>query len=152
MRTNLLKDLLKDLLANVRDFIGGRSGTYENAKKKASFVMIDIERTNNNESNICQIGIAKIKNGIIESVSSTYVNPKQRFGSHHTKIQGIDEQKVRGESVFAHIAGYIRKTIESATIISHTRADEKSINAAFKRIGQKPVKTKWLDSVQIART
>ena len=127
----------------------GQAG--EGVARGTCFVAVDIERANNLDHSICQIGIARVERGAVQSVFSTYVDPHQTFGYHHTRLHGIDAKTVRSAPSFASIARRVRTMIESTVAVSHTRADLSALDAALKRVGEPALKGRWVDSVQVVR-
>ena len=112
---------------------------------------LDVERANDHDHSICQVGIARVERGAVKSVFSNYIDPQQSFGHYHTRVHGIGARKVRGKPTFASMAARVRRMLERDIVISHTQADIGAINAALERAGQAPLNIQWLDSARIVR-
>ena len=116
-----------------------------------SFNAVEVERANDHPESICQIGIARVRNGRIVEVYATLVNPRQKFGWFHRRLHGIDAKRVRGKPSFQRIAGHVRRLLEGAPTVSHSMSDRDTINIAMERAGQHAIRTRWIDSIPIVQ-
>ena len=71
------------------------------------FLALDVETANADMASICQIGIARFRNGAIVNEWETYVDPEDYFDGINISIHGIDEGKIRGAPTFPEPASLI---------------------------------------------
>jgi len=115
------------------------------------FVAIDVETANADMASICQIGIAKYKDGKLIEEWSTLINPKEYFSFINIDIHGITEEDVIDAPTFSEAYVELNRLITNTITISHTHFDRVSISKAIKKNTLPVLNTTWLDSAKIAR-
>ena len=115
------------------------------------FVAIDVETANADMASICQIGLAKYKDGILDKEWSSLVNPEDYFDSINISIHGIDEQDVIDSPTLPEVMEQLSELMSGTICVSHTHFDRVSIYRAFEKYSLKHLKVTWLDSARVAR-
>jgi DNA polymerase-3 subunit epsilon len=117
-----------------------------------NFVALDLETANADLASICQIGIAKFKDGeIIEEVSS-YIDPKDFFHPINVAIHGITEDDVVGAPTFVDFADNLSSILSAPTIcVTHTHFDRSAIHQACAKHSLDFPTCRWLDTARVAR-
>lgn len=67
------------------------------------FVAIDVETANANMASICQIGLAKYKDGVLQKEWSSLINPEDYFDFINVGIHGITEESVANSPVLSEV-------------------------------------------------
>lgn len=116
-----------------------------------NFVAIDVETANPDMASICQIGIAKYRNGSLLEEWETLVNPRDYFDGLNVSIHGIDEAAVADAPTFREIAGQLWRNLEGSVAVCHTHFDRVAISQAADRNGLAVPELSWLDSARVAR-
>lgn len=118
---------------------------------KMDFVAIDVETANADMASICQIGLAKYKNGVLVEEWSSLVDPEDYFDSINIYIHGITEKDVLGKPTFPEVDIQLANHLNGAVCVSHTHFDRVSINRALEKYGLHSFNTTWLDSARVTR-
>lgn len=115
------------------------------------FVAIDVETANCDIASICQIGIAKCRDGRIVEEWSTYIDPEDYFDSVNISIHGINELTVQGAPTFPEIFDLLKDHVADSVLVCHTHFDRASVSRASVKYSHPSVPWKWLDSARVAR-
>lgn len=115
------------------------------------FIAIDVETANRYRHSICQIGIAKYKNGELVNQWVTYVNPEEPFEQINKQIHGISENTVRDAPTFEQIADQLSNILHNQVVVSHSNFDYSALSKAYARYDLVEPVYAWLDSVVIAK-
>lgn len=115
------------------------------------FVAIDVETANADMASVCQIGLARYKDGTLAEEWKTYVDPEDYFDGLNVSIHGIDERTVRGAPTFPVLAGTLRTYLDGQVAVCHTHFDRVAILQAAEKHRLSPPTCKWLDSARVAR-
>ncbi|MGM8886706.1 exonuclease domain-containing protein [Psychrobacter sp. 1U2] len=115
------------------------------------FVAIDVETANADMASICQIGLAKYNDGVLEEEWSSLINPEDYFDSINISIHGINEKDVRDAPTFDEISSELSNFISGSVCVSHTHFDRVSIRKAFEKYSLNQLDVTWLDSARVAR-
>ena len=115
------------------------------------FVAIDVETANADMASICQIGLAKFKDGQLVDAWSSFVNPEDYFDFVNVGIHGITEEDVVDAPTFPEIAGNLSSYLSTSVCVCHTHFDRVSIGRSLERYSLNPIETTWLDSAKVAR-
>ncbi|WP_051442085.1 3'-5' exonuclease [Arthrobacter sp. H14] len=94
------------------------------------FVAIDFETANAKRASVCQIGIAKIRNGIVTNTATEYVLPPegfQNFGHWNIKIHGITRRMVDGAPTWEQLLPRLTKYVKDLPLVGHNVSVEKSV-------------------------
>lgn len=116
-----------------------------------NFVAIDVETANADMASICQIGVAKYKNGELAEEWSSLVDPEDYFDFINIDIHGITEEDVAGKPTFPEVASQLADFLNGAVCVSHTHFDRVSISRALEKNELPGFDTTWLDSARVAR-
>lgn len=115
------------------------------------FIAIDVETANADMASICQIGIAKYKDGELMDEWSSLIDPEDYFDFINIDIHGISEDDVIEAPTFPEIVGELNRFLSNSISVSHTHFDRVSIERAFAKYSLIPIETTWLDSARVAR-
>lgn len=115
------------------------------------FVAIDVETANADMASICQVGVAKYKNGKLVEEWSSLVDPEDYFDSINVGIHGITEPDVAGKPPFPEVASQLANFLNGVVCVSHTHFDRVSICRALEKYDLPAFDTTWLDSARVAR-
>lgn len=115
------------------------------------FVAIDVETANADMASICQIGIARYRQGSLVEEWSSLVDPEDWFDWVNVSIHGITEDDVAGQPKLPELAGTIRRFLNGAVTVCHTHFDRTSIGMAFDKYRLAMPVPAWLDSARVAR-
>ena len=118
---------------------------------KMDFVALDVETANADMASICQIGIARFRNGTLADQWKTYVDPQDHFDAVNVSIHGIDASIVEGAPRFGALAGRIQHAIHNAVVVTHTAFDRLALHQARTKCHAPPFACTWLDSACVAR-
>lgn len=115
------------------------------------FVAIDVETANPDMASICQIGLAKFKDGKLVEEWSSLVDPEDYFHFINVDIHGITENDVAGAPTFSEVVANLSEFLSDSVCVSHTHFDRVSIGRALEKYSLNPIDTIWLDSARVAR-
>ncbi len=115
------------------------------------FIAIDVETANADMASICQIGLAKYKNGVLEQEWSSLINPEDHFDSINISIHGIAEKDVKDAPTFDEIVSKLSEFMSDSVCVSHTHFDRVSVRKAFEKYSLAQLNITWLDSARVAR-
>lgn len=112
---------------------------------------IDVETANADMSSICQIGIAKYKNGQIIEEWVSLINPEDYFDFINIEIHGITEDDVVDSPTLPEVMVTLAKFLNNNISVCHTHFDRVSIKQALTKYGLSEFNTTWLDSARVVR-
>ncbi len=115
-----------------------------------SFYVIDVETANEDNSSICQIGIAGFNENSFSNAWGSYINPEDKFSGFNIGIHGITGNDVKNSSTFSEVYD-ILKLLENKIVVQHTGFDKASIDSACKKNHLDCFNFKWVDSALIAK-
>ena len=115
------------------------------------FVAIDVETANADMASICQIGLARFKDGKLVEEWSTLVDPEDYFDFINIDIHGITEEDVIGAPIFSKVVDDLSGFLSGSVCVSHTHFDRVSVGRALEKYSLNPIETIWLDSARVAR-
>lgn len=115
------------------------------------FVAIDVETANADMASICQIGLAKFKDGILIDEWSSLVDPEDFFDFINIDIHGISGDDVAGAPKFPEVFQNLENFLSGSISVSHTHFDRVSVGRAINKYSLNPIETTWLDSARVAR-
>jgi DNA polymerase-3 subunit epsilon len=115
------------------------------------FVTIDVETANADMASICQIGLAKFKDGALVDEWSTLIDPEDYFDFINIDIHGITEEDVVGSPTFPQILSNLTGYLSGSVSVCHTHFDRVSVGRALEKYSLSPIETIWLDSARVAR-
>lgn len=116
-----------------------------------NFVAVDVETANADFASICQIGIVVFKDGRMQEVWESLVDPEDFFDAINVSIHGIDEDRVKGSPTFPEILNIMRNYFENRIIVSHTPFDIVSLARAAEKYGESINCPIWLDTAKVVR-
>ena len=115
------------------------------------FVAIDVETANANMASICQIGLARFREGSLVEEWVSLIDPEEYFDEVNIGIHGIDEQDVVGQPVLPEVLQQLAGYLDGAVCVCHTHFDRVSMSRAFAKYQIAPIDIRWLDSARVAR-
>ncbi|MCC3292520.1 3'-5' exonuclease [Arthrobacter sp. zg-Y1110] len=119
------------------------------------FVAIDFETANSKRASVCQIGIAKIRSGVVTHMSTEYVMPPpgfQNFGHWNIKIHGITRRMIDGAPGWEEILPRLVKFTGSLPLVGHNVSVEKSVIVqASEALGIVPPEFEYLCTQKLAQ-
>jgi DNA polymerase III subunit epsilon len=115
------------------------------------FVALDVETSNADCSSICQIGIARFKDGRLNEEWSTLVNPEEEFDPFNVAIHHITKEMVEDSPIFPKLVNKLRPRLEGKVVVCHTPFDRVAVSQACSKYNIGEFECSWLDSSRIAR-
>ena len=115
------------------------------------FTAIDLETANPNAFSICQIGIARYKDGRLADEWMSYIDPEARFNRDNIAVHGITAAAVRGCPKLPEVAENLHGMLDGRIVVSHSQFDRIALEQAFDRCDIPRLDCKWLDSTKIAQ-
>jgi DNA polymerase-3 subunit epsilon len=115
------------------------------------FVTIDVETANADMASICQVGLAKYKDGVLDKEWSSLINPEDYFNDINISIHGIVERDVSDSPNLVEISSQLIEFMSGSICVSHSHFDRVSIYRAFEKHSLKQPDVTWLDSARVAR-
>lgn len=116
-----------------------------------NFVAIDVETANQDNSSICQIGLATFKNGVVVDTWESLVDPETYFSYTNIGIHGITKDKVMGAPKFYQLYDELKHMMENKFAVHHMPFDRVAINNVSSKYGLEHINTHWLDSAKVVR-
>ncbi|MDP2211858.1 MAG: exonuclease domain-containing protein [Candidatus Aquicultor sp.] len=118
---------------------------------KMEFVAIDVETANADMASICQIGLARYRDGLLAEEWKTYIDPEDYFDGINVSIHGIDESMVAGAPVLPKITDQLYGFLDNRVVVCHTHFDRVAIRQASDKYLIRHPDCTWLDSARVAR-
>lgn len=115
------------------------------------FVVIDVETACHRASSICQIGIVGFAGGTEVFSYETLVNPEDAFSPFNIRLHGIGPGRVAGHPNFSRLYETLREHLAGRITVAHTNFDRGALSAACRLAGLPMIRSRWLDSVKVAR-
>lgn len=115
------------------------------------FIAIDVETANAARASICQVGMARYKDGKLTHEWKSYVDPEDHFDGMNISIHGITENTVKDAPNFPKVAETIRKALEGRIVACHSDFDRASIARACEKYDIPSPNCTWLDTARVAR-
>jgi DNA polymerase-3 subunit epsilon len=120
-------------------------------RPEPDFVVIDVETACHRASSICQIGIVGFAGGRETFAYETLVDPRDTFSGFNTRLHGIGAAHVQGQPTFHRLYGTLMAQLGGRVTVAHSGFDQGALSAACRVAGLPMIRTRWLDSVQVAR-
>jgi DNA polymerase-3 subunit epsilon len=115
------------------------------------FVVIDVETACHRASSICQIGIVGFAGGREVFAYETLVDPQDAFSPFNTRLHGIGPRHVAGQPSFHRLYGTLLEHLGGRITVAHSNFDHGALSAACRIAGLPMIRSRWLDSVKVAR-
>jgi len=115
------------------------------------FVVIDVETACHRASSICQIGIVGFAGGREVFAYETLVDPQDAFSPFNIRLHGIGPQHVAGQPHFSRLYGTLLQHLGGRITVAHSNFDHGALSAACRTAGLPMIRSRWLDSVKVAR-
>ncbi len=102
-----------------------------------SFVALDVETANNNQTSICQIGYVIVNNGqIVEEKCFLVQPPGNEYEARHSCIHGIDAYQTRNQPTFPEVWNKIKPDLTNRLLVIHNASfDINVLNATLDYYG-----------------
>jgi len=107
---------------------------------------LDVETANRNFSSICQIGVAKLREGGVHGVFDRLVNPNQPFDKKNVKTHGIREHDTASAPTFHEVFAELRVLLHEKIVFTWRRFDGQAIAAICADLGVAPPVCVWVDA------
>ncbi len=120
-------------------------------RRDLDFVVIDVETACARASSICQIGIVGFKDGREVLTWETLVDPQDAFSPFNIRLHGIGPDHVAGKPTFPKLYGALLDHLGGRITVAHSMFDHGALSAACRIAGLPMIRSRWLDSVQVAR-
>ncbi|MEH0110753.1 3'-5' exonuclease [Tersicoccus sp. MR15.9] len=94
------------------------------------FVAIDFETANPKRASVCQIGVAKVLDGVITKTFTSYVTPPpghREFGHRNVAIHGITARDLVGAPHFGDILDRLVRFTGDLPLVGHNVSVERSV-------------------------
>lgn len=119
----------------------------------ASFVVLDLETANADQSSICQIGAVAVDGDTIVELMGTYVDPHdQYFDPFNISIHGITRDMVKGAPRFSDALAMLQPHLADTVVVTHGSFDRIALARASQRYGATLLpELRWLDSQRVVR-
>ena len=117
----------------------------------AEFTAIDLETANPDAFSICQIGIARYRDGELAQEWMSYIDPEAKFNPDNIAVHGITAAAVRGWPKLSEVAGLLHELLDGRIVVSHSQFDRVALERAFDRHEIPRLDCAWLDSTLVAR-
>lgn len=121
------------------------------ALPEMDFVVVDVETACGRASSICQIGIVGFAGDREVLAWETLVDPQDVFAPFNTRLHGIGARHVRGKPRFPQLYGALSAHLGGRVTVAHSGFDQGALGAACQVAGLPRIRTRWLDSVRVAR-
>ena len=108
------------------------------------FVAIDVETANADMASICQIGLAKFKDGQLVAEWSSLIDPEDYFDFINIDIHGITEEDVVGAPTFSEVVDELSNFLSGSVCVSHTHFDRVSLSRTLGKYLLNPIDTIFL--------
>ena len=115
------------------------------------FTAIDLETANPDAFSICQIGIARYRDGELADEWMAYIDPEARFNPDNIAVHGITEAAVRGCPKLTEVSAGLHEMLDDRIVVSHSQFDRIALEQAFDRQEIPRLQCTWLDSTLVAR-
>ncbi|RYD28034.1 MAG: transposase, partial [Lysobacteraceae bacterium] len=115
------------------------------------FVVIDVETACSRVSSICQVGVVGFRDGREVFAWETLLDPCDEFQAGNIRVHGITADHVLRQPTFAHVHGVIDRHLTGRITVAHSLFDKGALAAACRIHDRPAIKTRWLDSVRVAR-
>ena len=115
------------------------------------FTAIDLETANPDAFSICQIGIARYRDGELADEWMSYIDPEAKFNPDNIAVHGITEAVVRGCPKLTEVSAGLHEMLDDRIVVSHSQFDRIALEQAFDRQEIPRLQCTWLDSTLVAR-
>lgn len=114
--------------------------------KTGKYVVLDVEKANNDHASVCQIGLIVLENGVASGEFLSFVNPQSDFLEFHTRIHGIHAHHVQDAPTMAQLKGQLSEYLRDATVCSYGTSDKHALACFFDTSSMS-----WLDISTVVR-
>lgn len=115
------------------------------------FTAIDVETANCDMASICQIGIAKFRQGKLVDEWKSLINPEDWFDEVNISIHGITPEAVKNSPTLPMVHSKLAELLSGEIVVSHTHFDRTSLHQALRAYDLHHIDCTWLDSARVAR-
>ena len=115
------------------------------------YIVLDLETANSSYASICQLGMVKIRNGILEENYNWLIDPEDYFDPFNISLHGITEERVKGSPSFKEVYNSLKNILEDTIIVHHGHFDPIAIKQACDYHGLAMINASWLNNVTVVR-
>ena len=112
----------------------------------SKYVIVDIEKANNNHASICQIGLIVYLNGVEIDRYKSLINPQSAFHDFHTGIHGLRHEDIVDAPIMQDISHKLNNFFEGAVVCSYGTSDKHALACYFNTAAMD-----WLDIATVVR-
>lgn len=116
-----------------------------------NFIALDVETANADRSSICQIGLAKFKDGQLFDTWSSLIDPRDYFDPFNVTIHGISENDVIGKKSFPDMFPKVSEWLSGRIVVHHGSFDRVAFDRSCARFGLSPIDCSWLNTQSVVR-
>lgn len=116
-----------------------------------NFIALDYETANADQSSICQVGLAEVRNGEVRDCNTWLVNPETEFDPINISIHGIDHGTVANAPRLKDFMPVLLNELDGQIVISHSAFDRVATFRACERLELDLPNSTWMDSARIVR-
>ena len=125
----------------------------EDSPLPQDLVFVDLETTGGNAAHhrITEVGIVRVRNGVLLEEWSTLVNPQCRIPPSIEAFTGISNEMVAAAPRFADVAALVFEKLQDAIFVAHNaRFDYSFLRSEFRRL-ERRFAAKVLCTVRLSR-
>lgn len=119
------------------------------------FVAVDFETANGSRASVCQVGVARVVDGVVVEQHCWPVVPPtgiDSFVATNVRVHGITAEAVRGGMSWAEAAERLAGLVGSAPVVAHNAAFDAGVyDEACFHSDLAPAMWDWVDSLDLAR-
>lgn len=120
------------------------------------FTAIDVELANRQYCSVCELGLARYRDGVLVETWRALINPEEKFESlYHSRLHGIGVNHVRGAPTFPEIYPVLKRFIDREVCIYHAEGgfDKSCITEACTKysLDDLTASSAWASTLRIAR-
>jgi DNA polymerase III subunit epsilon len=115
------------------------------------FVTIDVETANADFASICQVGLARYRDGRLVDTWVSLIDPDDYFDGINVSIHAIDEAAVVGAPLWPAAFEMFSPWLDGAIVASHTPFDRVAMTRACKKHAIQGVTCQWIDTARVVR-
>jgi DNA polymerase-3 subunit epsilon len=117
----------------------------------SSYAVLDLETANADHASICQIGIVKVRDGVIAERHEQLIDPDDYFDPFNVGIHGIDAERVKGSPKFPDVFTRFAPVLSGQVVVTHGAFDRVAINRAAELHNVSVPNLTWLDNQCVVR-
>jgi len=134
-------------ITSTTTYIDYSTGNFSNF----GFIALDVETANKKYWSVCQVGLAYFKGDEVVGTWQSHVNPDTEFNDFNISLHGITPAIVKQAPSLSEIYQLLLPRLKGNIVVHHTHADKTALDQIARKIGEKEIPCRWLDSAKVAR-